>query len=71
MADRGYSKEQAIAEFEAAAKRATDDGDTEGLKWLQELWQEQKARAWDRGRLQVRATRGDAVPVELPLVDLP
>jgi hypothetical protein len=59
------------AKYEAAAKRATEDGDIEGLQWLQELWREQKARAWDRGRLQVRATRGDAVPVELPLVDLP
>lgn len=59
------------AEFHMAEKRATDDGDTDGLKWLRELWREQKARAWDRGRLQVRATRGDAVPLELPLVDLP
>lgn len=58
------------AKFEAA-KQATDKGDTDSLKWIEELWREQKARAWDRCRLQVRATRGDAVPVELPLVDLP
>ncbi|MGN7873632.1 hypothetical protein ACTJKJ_08710 [Roseateles sp. 22389] len=59
------------AEFEAAAKRAAADGNKYGLEYLQELWREQKARAWDRGRLQVRATRGDAVPVELPPIDLP
>ena len=58
------------AKFEAA-KQATDKGDTASLKWIEELWREQKARAWDRCLLRVRATRGDAVPVELPLVDLP
>ena len=54
------------AQYEAAKKAAGA-----GAARIDALWASQKERAWDAGELVIRATRGDAIPLELAPVVLP
>ncbi|OAI20872.1 hypothetical protein A1359_20235 [Methylomonas lenta] len=53
----------------AEAKRAAGAGGA-GAARIDALWAAQKERAWDAGELVIRATRGDAIPLELAPVAL-
>lgn len=55
------------AEFDTAKQMAQD---AEQKRQIEALWQAQKIRAWDGGHLVIRATRGDAIALELPPVTL-
>jgi hypothetical protein len=53
------------AQYEAARNAAGA-----GTARIDALWAAQKERAWDAGELVIRATRGDAIPLELAPVAL-
>jgi len=53
------------AQYEAARQAAGA-----GASRIDGLWVAQKERAWDAGELVIRATRGDAIPLELAPVAL-
>lgn len=47
------------------AKNAVDPSE---LPCVEQLWAAQKERAWVGGKLAIRATRGDLIPLQLPLI---
>lgn len=51
-------------EYEHAKNAAGQDQ----LQHVEQLWVAQKARAWIGGKLAIRATRGDLIPLQLPLI---
>jgi hypothetical protein len=57
-------------QYDTALAEATNAGKTVLTTRLEQMRADQRERASAGGKLRIRATRGDAIPLQLPLVAL-